>query len=92
MEIQGSDRVQGPRRIERKTPVDVQQAQKAGGQAPADQVQISSKAQHLSALSQVPEVRMDRILQIREEIANGTYESPEKYEKAVDRLLKELGG
>ena len=92
MEIQGSDRVQGPRRIERKSPVNVQQAPKAEGQAAADQVQISSKAQHLSALSQAPEVRMDRILQIREEIANGSYETPEKYEKAVERLLKELGG
>jgi negative regulator of flagellin synthesis FlgM len=92
MEIQGSDRVQGPRRIERKAPISAQQAQKAETPASADQVQISPKAQHLSSLSQAPEVRMDRILQIREEIANGTYETPEKYDKAVERLLKDLGG
>jgi hypothetical protein len=37
-----------------------------------------------------PDIRADLVRRVRREIANGTYETPEKWEKALDRLLKEI--
>jgi hypothetical protein len=34
--------------------------------------------------------RLDLIARVRQQIAAGTYETPEKWEKALDRLLEEL--
>jgi negative regulator of flagellin synthesis FlgM len=39
----------------------------------------------------LPEIRQDRVDQIRAQIADGTYESEEKLEIAVGRLLDEIG-
>jgi len=36
------------------------------------------------------DVRWDLVERIRQEIADGTYETPEKWETALDRLLKRL--
>jgi anti-sigma28 factor (negative regulator of flagellin synthesis) len=37
-----------------------------------------------------PNFRADLVERIRREIAEGTYETPEKWEIALDRLLKRL--
>jgi hypothetical protein len=37
-----------------------------------------------------PAIRADLVHRVRREIANGTYDTPEKWEKALDRLLKEI--
>jgi hypothetical protein len=37
-----------------------------------------------------PDIRTDLVRRLRQEIADGTYETPEKWEKALDRLLKEI--
>jgi hypothetical protein len=37
-----------------------------------------------------PEVRADLVQRIRSEIASGTYDTPEKWEKALDRLVERL--
>jgi hypothetical protein len=39
-----------------------------------------------------PEVRADLVARVRREIAAGTYETPEKWEAALDRLLAALEG
>jgi negative regulator of flagellin synthesis FlgM len=36
-------------------------------------------------------IRMDRVNEIRSAIAQGTYETPEKLEIALDRLLESIG-
>ena len=51
-----------------------------------DEVQISQGAQEAAS----DEIRLDRVLQIREAIANGSYETPEKLDLALDRLLDEI--
>ena len=38
----------------------------------------------------IPGVRMDLVRRIRREIASGTYETPERIEATVDRLVAEL--
>jgi len=35
-------------------------------------------------------MRLDLIVRVRREIADGTYDTPEKWEKALDRLLDKL--
>lgn len=55
-----------------------------------DSVEISELAAFLSLLSELPEDRARRIVEVRGQIASGTYETEEKLDVAVDRLVKEL--
>ena len=57
---------------------------------PVDQVQISLEARLKSLLAKVPDVRQDLIDRVRAEIAAGTYETDEKLDIALDRLLDDL--
>lgn len=56
-----------------------------------DTVEISPRARLASLISQVPEVRSDLVARVRAEIDAGTYETPEKLDIAVERLLDDLG-
>jgi hypothetical protein len=38
-----------------------------------------------------PDIRADLVRRIRAEIAAGTYDTPEKWEAALDRLWRRLG-
>lgn len=55
-----------------------------------DEVSISREADLLSRIGDLPEVRQERVDQIRTEIANGTYETQEKLDLAIARLLDEV--
>jgi hypothetical protein len=63
-----------------------------GIQAPsrADIVEISEMARFLDKLSRLPDVRQDKIDAVRDQIARGAYETPDKLEKAIVNLLREL--
>ena len=63
----------------------------AGHERP-DRVEVSRFASWLQALRQLPETRTDKIDSVREAIDAGGYETPEKYEHAIDGLLKDLKG
>jgi negative regulator of flagellin synthesis FlgM len=56
----------------------------------ADQLDISNEADMVSRARDLPEVRTDRVAEIRAAIESGTYETPEKLEVAVGRLLDEI--
>jgi len=58
------------------------------GDVPPDEV----LAAWIRRAKQLPEVRTDLIERIKAEIAAGTYETPEKIEAAIDRLLEDLYG
>ncbi len=55
-----------------------------------DAVQFSSAAQYLSKLGETPQVREELIASVRASIAQGNYESEEKLDIAVDRLIDDL--
>lgn len=55
-----------------------------------DTVEISELAGLLSRLSDLPEHRARRIVEVRSAVAEGTYITPEKLNVATDRLLEEL--
>lgn len=56
-----------------------------------DELEISDAGRLVDKVGDVPEVRQARVDQIRAQIAAGTYETDEKLEIAVGRLLDEIG-
>jgi negative regulator of flagellin synthesis FlgM len=59
----------------------------AGG---VDQLDISPEADFVAQARELPEIREDRVAAIRAQIAAGTYETADKLDVAVSRLLDEL--
>ena len=93
MEIFGAGGAQGPQPIyPRLAAFSVDPGQTVHAGTPRDQVEISPLGQMLDGISQLPEIRQERVEEIRRQIAAGGYETPEKLEVAVDRLLEELRG
>ena len=57
---------------------------------PDDKVELSLKAQLLSKLAELPEVREDLVERVRAEIDAGTYDTPDKIDALVDELALDL--
>ena len=55
-----------------------------------DRVELSRHARLLDQLRQLPEVRSDLVEQIKRSIEDGTYESAEKLDAALERLIEDL--
>lgn len=64
--------------------------QASSPQRAADRIELSDHAQLLSKLSQLPEVRQDLIDSVRAQIEDGTYDSDEKIDTAIERLAEDL--
>ncbi len=91
MQIYGTSQLHGAQpinapHIQRSTPT-------AAANAPAqtDSVDISPAADLAGRLSDIPDVRQDRVSAIKAAIASGTYETADKLNTAVSRLLDEIG-
>ena len=59
-----------------------------------DELQLSAEAQKIgeaTSLDNSGEIRMDKVNSIRQQIADGTYETEEKLEAALDRFIDMLG-
>lgn len=92
MQVYGSQYVHGPQSI------GAPHASRSGATSaeptsvtPGDEVQFSSAAQLLDRVHDVPDIRADRVAQLRAQIADGTYETPDKLDGALERLLDEFG-
>lgn len=57
-----------------------------------DRVELSEHARHLEAIRALPEARMAKVEAIKMAIAQGAYETPEKLQVALDRLLDDVRG
>jgi negative regulator of flagellin synthesis FlgM len=94
--------VQGPGSLQRSVPISPvktagQSAEAGKPQTPAtskpkDAVEISSAGQLLDKLSKSPEVRAERLAQIKASIASGEYDSDDKLEAALMNLLQSIVG
>jgi flagellar biosynthesis anti-sigma factor FlgM len=94
--------VQGPGSLQRSVPISpVKSAGQPAGAAkpqtpavskPNDAVEISTAGQLLDKLSKSPEVRAERLAQIKAAIASGDYDSDEKLEAALMNLLQSMYG
>ena len=59
--------------------------------SPRDQLEISSAGKMLDRLSETPEVRAERLAQIKEAIENGAYDTDEKLEAALSKMIDSMG-
>ena len=77
----------------RPTPPAAEPAPTSGTQpiSTDDKVEISPAARLLDTASRSSEIRTERLNQIKAEIEAGAYETPEKLEAALLRLLAEAG-
>lgn len=90
MEIHGPGGVSGPNRID----LHRVQAQRPGevdaSRQVRDRAEISEEARLLSRLAEVPDIRVDKINEIKQLIASGRYETVERVQKAVEQILEEI--
>lgn len=63
----------------------------SANKAKSDTVSVSSEAHFLSSLSQIPDIRQDKIDEIRKAIKDGSYLTEEKLNSALDSLIQDLG-
>jgi negative regulator of flagellin synthesis FlgM len=92
MQIYGPQSLHGPQPI--NSPHSPHRAKPAASPEETvikDELNISDAARFIEQARGAPEVRQERVDSIRVQIANGTYETPEKLDIAVDRLLDEIG-
>jgi negative regulator of flagellin synthesis FlgM len=93
MQIFGPSQVHGPQSI--NAPHSIRgTASSAPARSTADvsdELHISDSARIAGQLSEIPDIRQDRVNSIRTAIAQGTYETDGKMSAALDRLLDEIG-
>ncbi|WP_231612019.1 flagellar biosynthesis anti-sigma factor FlgM [Novipirellula galeiformis] len=62
--------------------------------SPVDQLDLSSAASGVNrlegAIAGGGEIRVDRVADLRRQIASGNYDTPEKLDAALDRMLDQL--
>jgi negative regulator of flagellin synthesis FlgM len=93
MHVSGTTHIHGPHGINAPhTPRSGQAARPVPPAQPAgDRVEISPAAEAAIRAAEGGQIRHDLVNRIRAQIADGTYETPEKLDAAVDRLLDEIG-
>lgn len=100
--VSGTQRAHGPQKL--GGPHFRQAATKpAGGAQGPDRLEISPAAEEAARLAEAaearaaqrasaaPEVRTELVNRLRAEIASGSYETADKLDGALDRLLDEIG-
>ena len=92
MQIHGPSQVHGPQGINpphftQRTPA----SQATSTTGAVDSVQISPAAEAASRAAESGGVRSDLVNLIRGQIANGTYDTPEKMDIALERMLDQMG-
>lgn len=93
MQVYGTNYVHGPQSVSAPHAgrVGAQALQRPASTGPTDEVQFSTAAQLLDSVRELPDIRADRVAELRAAIASGQYETPERIEGALARLLDEIG-
>ena len=92
--VSAAQATQGSSRISSAKPVAPGESPRSSG--PVDQLDLSSAAQNASRLTDSSavagggEIRLERVAAIRRALADGSYETPEKLDIAMNRLLDDL--
>ena len=68
-----------------------EQAYGASAPASSDRVSISPEASLVSRALQLPEVRADRVAEVRDLIQQGRFDTVDRLEKALDQFLRTEG-
>jgi anti-sigma28 factor (negative regulator of flagellin synthesis) len=92
MEITPTNQTSSAQRVGQKPPVTHGPApgtNLTGAQA-VDRVELSPVAMFASRIRAIPDMRHEKIAELKKLISSGKYETPQKIEKAAERFLKEL--
>lgn len=89
MEIQGPGGISGPEPI-RPNRFHASRPNIPVEPISTDKVEISDIARFKALLAKIPDIRADRVAELRARIESGTYETEDKFEVLVERLLDEL--
>ncbi len=73
-----------------KATTEIQSSQDVNTSSATDTVEISDGARYLAHLKSLPDVREDKVQAARASIASGKFETPDRIDGTVDRLLSEL--
>lgn len=92
MQIYGPSHVHGPHGVNGPhfNRANGPQSGKAAAGSAADQVDISPAAEAAVQAAESGDIRADLVARVRGEIASGTYETAEKLDGALNRLLDEI--
>lgn len=91
MQIYGPAHVHGPQSIGAPHRAQAPQAAPSAGYEAVDQLDISHQADLVSRARETPDIRADRVANIRAAIAAGVYETDDKLNIALARLFDEIG-
>ena len=83
--VHGAQPLSGPHRT-----VAPQSAPPASRTPAADELTLSPEATRASQLRAIPDIRADRVAELKAQIASGAYETDAKLNVALDRLLDEM--
>jgi flagellar biosynthesis anti-sigma factor FlgM len=73
-------------------PADIANVSAENSLTPVDQLDLSAEAQGMTeTIDTASEIRVDRVADIRRQIAEGSYDTDEKLSFALDRFLDTLG-
>lgn len=85
MQIRRTTTVQNTKAVQLKTNNSTSNVT-SGNAVPVDHLEISAEAQAMQSGG----IRSERVAEVREQIAAGRYETAEKLDAAVERLLDEI--
>jgi len=75
-----------------RPPAEVSPTKETGKVTPAnDRVEISAAARMLDELNESSAVHAERLAKIKSAIDAGEYETPDKLEAALEKMLREIG-
>ena len=91
MQIYGSSQIHGAQNIHSPHSTrSVAPPSTTGAASIGDRLDISEAGQIAGRLADVPEIRAERVQELRSAILDGSYESDDKLSTALDRLLDEI--
>jgi hypothetical protein len=92
MQIHGLGHVHGPQQVNAPHATYSSRPAEAprGDSLNVDQLDISPEASFISQARELPDIRQDRVNAIRDQLASGTYETADKLDTALSRLLDEI--
>jgi negative regulator of flagellin synthesis FlgM len=91
MQIYGTSQLHGAQPISAPHSQRTTDVQTPSPATQSDSVDISPAADLAGRLSEIPDIRQDRVSAIKSAIASGTYETADKLSGALNGLLDEIG-
>jgi len=83
--VHGAQSIQGPHQA-RPTQID----SRPSGISTTDELEISDAARLTEQAKELPDIRQEKVQSIRASIEAGTYDSADKLDAALERLLDEI--